>query len=65
MEESKFYVFNPKGCTPTVYHSKIELATAEAERIAKLTPNTEIVVLRAIVGVTYPAKEYIYRNYKK
>lgn len=65
MEASRYYVFNPKAGAPKVPHAAIDLAIKEAERIAEMEQNTEILVLRAVVGITHPSKQFIYRNYKK
>lgn len=65
MEASRYYVFNPKAGAPKVPHAAIDLAIKEAERIAEMEQNTEILVLRAVVGITHPSKQFIYRNFKK
>jgi len=65
MESKKYYVFNPKaGKTPSKVHTEISTATSEAERIAEIEPNTEILVVQVVVGITHPSKQFIYRNYK-
>jgi hypothetical protein len=65
MESPRYYVFNPKKDIPVQLHLNITDAENEAKRIAEKEPDTEILVVRAIVGITYPSKGYIYRNYKK
>ena len=65
MEDKKYYVFNPKsGATPKKVHTTINTAVSEAERIAEIQQDTEILVVQVIVGITRPSKQFIYRNYK-
>lgn len=65
MEAAKFYVFNPKKGLPKQTHNSLADAESEARRIAELEQDTEILIVQAVVGITHPSKQFIYRNYKK
>jgi hypothetical protein len=65
MEDPKYFVFNPKKGLPKHPHATLIEAENEARRIADLEPDTEILVVRVVVGITKPSKQFIYRNYKK
>ena len=65
MEDPKYFVFNPKKGLPKQPHATLIEAENEARRIADLEPDTEILVVRVVLGVTKPSKQFIYRNYKK
>lgn len=50
---SQFYmIWKDNGNAPTRQHSTYDLALEEAQRLAKLTPNSVYYVLSAIVAVT-------------
>ena len=65
MEDPKYFVFNPKKGLPKQPHATLIEAENEARRIADLEPDTEILVVRVVLGITKPSKQFIYRNYKK
>jgi len=51
--QGTYFVFNPDGEKPKVRQPNLDKADAEAQRIAKLMPGKEILVLRAVRSYTH------------
>jgi hypothetical protein len=60
MEGKEYYVFNPKSGISKKMHTTTSTAIKEAERIAEMEQDTEILVIQVIVGVTHPSKQFIH-----
>lgn len=51
LNDGEYYVFNPQRSKPSVEHVSLEEAKTEAERIAKMCPDTDIEVLKVVGSV--------------
>lgn len=52
-KKTSYYVWNPANRPPMFAHPTREAAEKEAERLAKLNPGEEFVVLRSIASVQH------------
>jgi len=60
IEKSFYLVWRSGGLSPTHRHENVDLARAEAKRLAQVEPGIEYFVLRAVEGHFY--SEYPWRT---
>lgn len=65
MEKSEYYVWNKGRGEPRVSHPTIDLARAEARRLAMDNPDTEFFVVRVVEGITYKTVPFSIRTFAK
>jgi hypothetical protein len=65
MEDKKYYVYNIKSRMSNKEYTTLNTAVSEAERIAEIEQDTEILVVQAVVGIIRPSKQFTYKNYKQ
>lgn len=63
MMEHKYVVIDPKGNVGLPYEHIME-AVDEAKKLAVNCPDKEFTVAQICVGITYPSKDFIVKNYR-
>jgi hypothetical protein len=66
MSESIYVIWCPTSDkNPTMRHSNVDAARAEAKRLCEVEKGKEFFVMRAVESVQYRESPYVCKNYSK